>query len=55
MTTAILALAAYLGSGTSFDRAILGFSYAYAEQNARDYRELTEAVTSGKIVAQTGL
>ena len=36
-----IAIAAYLGSGTSFDRAILEFSNAYAEQNERDYKHLT--------------
>ena len=50
-----IAIAAYLGSGTSFDRAILEFSTAYAEQNALDYKHLTDAVASGKIAAQTGL
>jgi uncharacterized protein (DUF2252 family) len=50
-----IAIAAYLGGGASFDRAILEFSHAYAEQNDRDYRRLTKAVKSGKIVAQTGL
>jgi uncharacterized protein (DUF2252 family) len=32
-----VAIAAYLGHGASFDRAILEFSNAYAEQNERDY------------------
>ncbi len=50
-----IAIAAYLGGGTTFDRAILEFSSAYAEQNERDYRRLTKAVDSGRIVAQTGL
>jgi uncharacterized protein (DUF2252 family) len=50
-----IAIASYLGSGKRFDRAILAFSAAYAEQNARDYRELTDAVKAGKLVAQTGL
>jgi uncharacterized protein (DUF2252 family) len=50
-----IAIAAYLGNGASFDKAILEFSNAYAEQNQRDYEHLTDAVTSGKIVAQTGL
>jgi len=50
-----IAIAAYLGSGTSFDRAILEFSKAYAEQNDRDYRHLTAAVADGKITAETGL
>ncbi len=50
-----VAIGSYLGSGTVFDRAILGFSKAYAEQNDRDYRELARAVKSGKVAAQTGL
>jgi uncharacterized protein (DUF2252 family) len=50
-----IAIAAYLGGGNSFDRAIVEFSSAYAEQNEHDYRRLTKAVDSGEIVAQTGL
>jgi len=50
-----IAIAAYLGTGDSFDRAILEFSKAYADQNERDYIELTEAVNSGKIKAEAGL
>jgi uncharacterized protein (DUF2252 family) len=50
-----IAIAAYLGSGASFDRAILQFSEAYAEQNERDFKALADAVKAGKIAAQTGL
>jgi uncharacterized protein (DUF2252 family) len=50
-----IAIAAYLGKGPSFDRAILEFSHAYAEQNERDYKALTKAVESGRIEAQVGL
>ncbi len=50
-----IAIATYLGGGSSFDRAILEFSSAYAEQNERDYQALSAAVSSGKIKAQTGL
>jgi uncharacterized protein (DUF2252 family) len=50
-----IAIAAYLGGGTAFDRAILEFSKAYAEQNARDYQSLADAVKAGRIEAQTGL
>jgi uncharacterized protein (DUF2252 family) len=50
-----IAIASYLGSGDVFDRAILDFASAYAEQNARDYKELTAAVDSGRITAVTGL
>ena len=50
-----IAIAAYLGNGDSFDRAIVEFSKAYADQNERDYQALTAAVNSGKITAETGL
>jgi Uncharacterized protein conserved in bacteria (DUF2252) len=50
-----IAIAAYLGGGDTFDRAILEFSKAYAEQNERDYQQLVEAVRSGRITAKTGL
>jgi uncharacterized protein (DUF2252 family) len=50
-----IAIAAYLGKGTTFDRAILDFSHAYSEQNERDYNALTAAVKSSEIAAQTGV
>jgi uncharacterized protein (DUF2252 family) len=50
-----VAIAAYLGNGDRFDRAILEFSDAYAEQNERDYRKLEKAVKSGQITAEKGL
>jgi uncharacterized protein (DUF2252 family) len=50
-----VAIASYLGNGTNFDRAILEFAKAYADQNERDFKELQDAVKSGKLVAQTGL
>ena len=50
-----IAIAAYMGKGTTFDRALLEFSYAYAEQNERDYKALARAVESGRIEAQTGV
>ena len=50
-----IAIAAYLGRGAAFDRAMVDFSTAYAEQNERDYRALAQAVESGRVVAQRGL
>jgi uncharacterized protein (DUF2252 family) len=50
-----VAIAAYLGGGNSFDRAIVEFSKAYAEQNDRDYRALEAARDAGRIAVQTGL
>jgi uncharacterized protein (DUF2252 family) len=50
-----VAIAAYLGSGDGFDRALLDFSKAYAEQNARDHAALGAAVRSGRVEATMGL
>jgi uncharacterized protein (DUF2252 family) len=50
-----VAIASYLGRGSGFDRALLEFSTAYADQNERDYQRLVKAVKSGQIAAQTGL
>jgi uncharacterized protein (DUF2252 family) len=50
-----VAISAYLGKSDTFDRAIVEFSRAYAEQNERDYRALAAAVESGRITAETGL
>jgi hypothetical protein len=50
-----VAIASYLGGGTSFDRAMVGFAEAYADQNERDYEALVEAAHSGRIEAETGL
>jgi uncharacterized protein (DUF2252 family) len=49
------AIAAYLGRGESFDRALAAFAARYADQNERDYAALQAAVTSERIVAETGL
>jgi uncharacterized protein (DUF2252 family) len=50
-----IAIGSYLGRGDSFDRAMNSFAERYADQNERDYRAVSEAVTSGRIVAETGL
>ncbi len=50
-----IAIAAYLGHGDSFDRAIVEFCKGYAEQNDSDYQDLAAAVKSGRITAETGL
>ena len=49
------AIAAYLGGGDRFDRALADFAEAYAEQNERDYAALVEAVKRGRIPAETGI
>lgn len=38
-----IAIGSYLGSGTSFDRAIAEFWSAYADQNERDHAALLDA------------
>jgi uncharacterized protein (DUF2252 family) len=50
-----IAIAAYLGGGDQFDRAIAEFSEAYADQNEKDHGALVDAVKAGRIKAQTGL
>jgi uncharacterized protein (DUF2252 family) len=47
-----IAIAAYLGRGSRFDRALVEFSHTYAEQNERDYQALAAAVRSGRITAE---
>ncbi len=48
-------IAAYLGKGDVFDRALADFAVAYANQNERDYQALVDAVGSGRLVAEIGL
>jgi uncharacterized protein (DUF2252 family) len=50
-----IAIAAYLGRGDGFDRAILAFAEAYADQNDRDHQALQAAVKAGRVEATTGL
>ncbi|OJU85067.1 MAG: hypothetical protein BGO11_15770 [Solirubrobacterales bacterium 70-9] len=49
------ALAAYVGKGDRFDRAITEFSAAYADQNDLDYGVLMEAERSGELEVERGL
>jgi uncharacterized protein (DUF2252 family) len=48
-----VAIASYLGGGEAFDRAMLAFAEAYADQNERDFERLVAAVASGKVEAET--
>jgi predicted alpha/beta hydrolase len=50
-----IAIAAYLGSGKSFDNAIASFSESYADQNQRDFEALQKAASGGRIVVESGL
>jgi hypothetical protein len=50
-----IAIARYLGSGDTFDRALADFATAYADLNERDFRALSAAADSGAITVRTGL
>ncbi len=49
------AIAGYLGSGTTFDRALAAFAETYADQNERDYATFRDAVDAGRLSATPGL
>jgi uncharacterized protein (DUF2252 family) len=49
------AIAAYLGSGPNFERAIANFSSLYADQNERDYERLAIAAEDGVIPVERGV
>ena len=49
------AIGAYLGTGDVFDKAMVSFADAYAEQNDLDHRALTEAIKSGRMDATSGV
>jgi len=50
-----LAIAAYLGAGEKFDRAIARFCAAYADQNERDYARLADAAAANQVPVVRGL
>src|SRR3954452_15066935 len=50
-----VAIASYLGSGSSFDRALATFAETYADQNERGHAALRRAVAPGRLSATTGL
>jgi hypothetical protein len=50
-----IAMSAYLGVGDRFDRAMCDFASSYADQNELDFQNLTGAIASGRIPADTDL
>ena len=50
-----IAIASYLGSGPTFERALAEFAATYADQNERDYRALSDAAASGRITVQSDI
>ena len=49
-----IAIAAYLGAGDTFDRALAEFGEAYADQNERDHAALVRAIQDGRVAAEAG-
>jgi hypothetical protein len=49
-----IAIAAYLGGGEAFDKALGKFAEAYADRNERDFEQLREAAGSGRIEVEEG-
>ncbi|MFF1678858.1 DUF2252 domain-containing protein [Streptomyces sp. NPDC058256] len=47
-----IAIAAYLGNGDPFDRALATFAETYADQNERDHQALVDAVHAGRLTAK---
>ncbi|MCQ9129906.1 DUF2252 domain-containing protein [Streptomyces hilarionis] len=47
-----IAIAAYLGGGDVFDRALATFAELYADQNEKDHQALLDAVEAGRVRAQ---
>ncbi|MGN6257436.1 MAG: DUF2252 domain-containing protein [Solirubrobacterales bacterium] len=45
-------IAAYLGKGDSFDKALAGFAEAYADQNQRDFERMLAAAEDGEIAVE---
>ena len=50
-----VAIAAYLGSGDRFDRAMTDFADRYADQNERDYEAFAGAIEAGRLDAVEGV
>jgi uncharacterized protein (DUF2252 family) len=49
------AISAYLGTSGRFERAMLEFSDAYADQTEQDHAALRTAIDSGRLEASTGI
>jgi uncharacterized protein (DUF2252 family) len=50
-----IAIAACLGDGDAFDKAVTDFSERYADQNERDYEQFVKAIRSGRLEAREGV
>ncbi|CAM2895313.1 DUF2252 domain-containing protein [Prescottella defluvii] len=50
-----IAIAAYLDSGSEFDKAVSEFAESYADRNTRDHAVLLEAIDERRIAARFGV
>ena len=50
-----IAVASYLGTSPTFEKALVKFSEAYADQNERDYEAFAAACKSGRLHAEQGI
>ncbi len=50
-----IAIAAYLGNNSTFEKALAKFAESYADQNERDYEVFAAACTSGRLHAEQGI
>jgi uncharacterized protein (DUF2252 family) len=50
-----IAIAAYLGNNSTFDKALARFAESYADQNERDYEAFAAACKSGRLHSQEGI
>ncbi len=50
-----IAIAAYLGNNSTFEKALAKFAESYADQNERDYETFAAACKSGRLQAEQGI
>jgi uncharacterized protein (DUF2252 family) len=50
-----IAMASYLGKGDTFDRALLEFARAYADQTEKDHAALRDAAGTGRVEVEEGI
>ena len=50
-----IAIAAYLGNGGTFEKAVATFASLYADKNERDHSALAAAISKGQVTAVPGV
>ena len=48
-------IAAYVGRKNTFDQGIADLAVAYVDQNEKDHAALATAISTGRLLAETGL